>query len=46
MRSAMEAAIFGLRTGLEAFRRCGMDFTEVTLTGGGSASDAVAPDDG
>lgn len=38
MRSAMESAIFGLRTGLEAFRRCGMRFDSVILTGGGSNS--------
>jgi xylulokinase len=38
LRSAMEAAVFGLKTGLLAFRRCGMKFAEVTLTGGGSNS--------
>lgn len=38
LRSTMEAAIFGLRTGLEAFARCGMSFEEVVLTGGGSNS--------
>lgn len=38
MRSAMEAALFGLRCGLEAFGRQGMHFEEVTITGGGSAS--------
>lgn len=38
LRSAMEAAVFGLKTGLLAFQRNGMQFTEVTLTGGGSSS--------
>ncbi|MEH6607382.1 MAG: FGGY-family carbohydrate kinase, partial [Pseudomonadales bacterium] len=38
LRSAMEAAIFGLKTGLLAFQRCNMHFDEVTLTGGGSTS--------
>jgi len=36
IRSAMEAAVFGLKTGLLAFQNQGMEFTEVTLTGGGS----------
>lgn len=38
IRSTMEAAIFNLKSGLEAFRRCGMSFNEVTLTGGGAKS--------
>ncbi len=38
LRSAMEAAVFGLKTGLQAFQRNGMHFSEVTLTGGGSRS--------
>ncbi|MDG1707592.1 MAG: xylulokinase [Emcibacteraceae bacterium] len=38
IRSTMEAAIFNLKAGIEAFERCGMTFTEVTLTGGGSKS--------
>lgn len=38
IRSAMEAAIFNLKAGLEAFERCGITFDEVTLTGGGSKS--------
>lgn len=38
LRSAMEAAVFGLKTGLLAFQRCGMEFSEVTVTGGGSHS--------
>ncbi len=38
IRSAMEAAIFNLKAGLAAFERCGMTFSEVTLTGGGSKS--------
>ncbi len=39
LRSAMEAAVFGLKTGLLAFQRCGMSFDQLTLTGGGSASE-------
>ncbi|MDG1437819.1 MAG: FGGY-family carbohydrate kinase [Emcibacteraceae bacterium] len=38
IRSAMEAVIFNLKTGIEAFERCNMSFDEVTLTGGGSKS--------
>lgn len=38
LRSAMEAAIFGLKTGLEAFSQNGMQFDHVILTGGGSNS--------
>ncbi len=38
IRSAMEAAIFNLKAGLNAFKRCGMTFDEVTLTGGGAKS--------
>ena len=38
IRSAMEAAIFNLKAGLDAFKRCGMTFNAVTLTGGGSKS--------
>ena len=38
LRSAMEAAVFGLKAGLLAFQRCGVEFNEVTLTGGGSHS--------
>jgi xylulokinase len=38
IRSAMEAVIFNLKAGLQAFERCGMIFNEVTLTGGGSKS--------
>jgi xylulokinase len=38
LRSAMEAAVFGLKTGLLAFQRHGMEFEQVTLTGGGSRS--------
>lgn len=38
LRSAMEAAVFGLKTGLDAFERNGMGFSELTLTGGGSGS--------
>lgn len=39
IRSAMESAIFGIKCGLSAFSRCGMNFSEITLTGGGSNSD-------
>ncbi len=38
LRSAMEAGIFNLKAGIDAFKRSGMTFTEVTLTGGGSKS--------
>jgi len=38
VRSAMESAIFGIRNGLSAFSRCGLGFSEITLTGGGSNS--------
>lgn len=38
VRSAMEAAVFGLKNGMTAFSRCGLTFREVTLTGGGSNS--------
>lgn len=38
IRSTMEAAIFNLKAGMDAFKRCGMTFNEVTLTGGGSKS--------
>lgn len=38
IRSTMEAAIFNLKAGLEAFERCGMSFNAVTLTGGGAKS--------
>jgi xylulokinase len=38
IRSTMEAAIFSLKAGLNAFEKCGMTFNEVTLTGGGSKS--------
>ena len=38
IRSTMEAAIFNLKAGLDAFKRCGMTFNEVTLTGGGAKS--------
>ncbi|WP_370981019.1 xylulokinase [Agaribacterium sp. ZY112] len=36
IRSAMEAAAFALKSGLQAFERMGMHFNEVRLTGGGS----------
>lgn len=38
MRSAMEAAVFGLKRGLDVFAKYGMRFEEVTVTGGGSGS--------
>jgi xylulokinase len=37
-RSAMEAALFGLRYGLDAIRRNGVEPTTVHLTGGGAKS--------
>jgi len=38
IRSAMEAGVFGLKTGLLAFQRHNMTFNALTLTGGGSRS--------
>lgn len=38
IRSTMEAAIFNLKAGIEAFKRCDMNFNKVTLTGGGAKS--------
>ena len=38
LRSAMESAIFGLRTGLDAFRAQGCDVMQLRLTGGGAGS--------
>lgn len=38
MRSAMESAVYGLRTGLDAFRVLGCSIDDIRLTGGGSAS--------
>jgi xylulokinase len=38
LRSAMESAVFGLRAGLDAFRRQGQEIAEVRLTGGGAKS--------
>ena len=40
LRASMEAAVSGLRTGLEAFARVGCDITDIRITGGGSASPA------
>ena len=40
LRSAMESAIFGLRSGLDAFRAQGCDITSARLTGGGANSAA------
>lgn len=40
LRSAMESAVYGLRSGLEAFRRNGYDVDCLRLTGGGAASGA------
>ncbi len=37
-RASMEAAVFGLRLGLEAFKRNGCELTEVRLTGGAARS--------
>lgn len=38
LRSAMEAGVFGLKSGLVALEQLGMRFSEVTVTGGGSTS--------
>jgi xylulokinase len=38
LRSSMEAAIFGLRYGLDVFKKVGFDAKEVRLTGGGAKS--------
>jgi xylulokinase len=38
MRSAMESAIYGLRTGLDAFRAQGCEVEQLHLTGGGAGS--------
>lgn len=40
LRSAMESAVYGLRSGLDAFRRNGYDVDCLRLTGGGAASGA------
>jgi len=37
-RSAMEAAIYGLKIGLESFRKLGFQATEIRLIGGGANS--------
>ncbi len=37
-RASMEAAVFGLRLGLDAFRRNGCELSEVRLTGGAARS--------
>ncbi len=38
LRSAMESAVYGLRTGLEVFRQQQCDVRELRLTGGGARS--------
>ncbi len=38
LRSAMESAIYGLRTGLDAFRAQGCQVDQLRLTGGGAGS--------
>lgn len=38
MRASMESAVFGLRTGLDAFDRVACDISDIRLTGGGSRS--------
>ena len=38
LRSAMESAVYGLRTGLDALRELGGDVESVRLTGGGAGS--------
>jgi xylulokinase len=40
LRSAMESAVYGLRTGLDAFRRVGCAVDRLRLTGGGARSGA------
>jgi len=40
LRSAMESATYGLRFGLEAFRRSGSEISGIRLTGGGANSAA------
>ncbi len=40
LRSAMESAVFGLRAGLDAFRRVGCEVDSLRLTGGGAGSGA------
>ena len=42
MRAVFEGVTFGLAYGLAALRRAGVSLSEVTLVGGGSASDAWA----
>ena len=38
LRSAMESAVYGLRTGLDAFRARGCHVDQLRLTGGGAGS--------
>lgn len=38
LRSAMESAVYGLRAGLDIFRRGGCDISSVRVTGGGAKS--------
>ena len=38
IRASMEAAVFGLRTGLDAFGRVNCDIADIRLTGGGAKS--------
>ena len=38
LRSAMEAAVYGLRAGLDTLRNCGCDINLIRLTGGGAGS--------
>jgi xylulokinase len=38
LRSAVEGATFGLRFGIDAFRRMGMQIDKIRLTGGGASS--------
>jgi sugar (pentulose or hexulose) kinase len=42
VHAVVEGVTFGLAYGLDALRRAGVEPTEVTLVGGGSASDAWA----
>ncbi len=38
LRASMESAVYGLKTGLQAFTKLGLPVHEIRLTGGGSAS--------
>lgn len=38
VRACMEAALYGMRLGLDSFRKLGMEASQITLTGGGAQS--------